>query len=106
MYMSEEEMFDPERLTKVFKLLGFSMKEFFNDDGSLKSLVEDISRPLPFSFADYYYQLTVGLAELPPAERFHDFLQILFFGTENIDPEQAVPRFIYQILMATIRSIE
>ena len=98
---------NPEKLTVLLELLGFSMSEFFNEDGSLKSHVElaknadGSHRSLPYTLADYHHQLTNGFKFVPPSERFALFVQLMS-GDADAAP---IHRFIFNFLLAIVGSI-
>jgi hypothetical protein len=95
---------DPEKLPALLELLGFSMEEFFNDDGSLKSHVELAARTrsLPYTLEDYHYQLTKLFAHMPPAKRFALFVQALSDDGES----EPIHRLMFNFLLAIVGSID
>jgi len=102
---------DPETLPALLGVLGFSMSEFFNDDGTLKSHFELAHngsrehRSLPYTLADYHYHVTELFRKMPPAERFAMFVQVLAEDPGVPEPIGPLRRIIWNFLLAIVSSI-
>jgi hypothetical protein len=97
---------DPGKLTALLAFLGFSMSDFFHDDGSLKSQLELRGRgSLPFTLADYHHQLTHCFKLWPPSERFAVFVEMQSQSNDDDIPSR-VRLLLRNFLRAIVGSID
>jgi hypothetical protein len=95
---------DPEKLPALLAILGFSMSDFFNDDGSLKSHLDLTGAgkySLPYTLADYHHQLTNVMRQMAPAERFALLVELMCG-----DGDPPIHGLVYRFLIAVVGSID